>query len=56
MAESSNSEVIGMGINNLFSKNHLDLKTQICEKFFNIQLTEDFANQISGTFEPDLEL
>ncbi len=56
ITESSNPEVIGMGVNNCFSKNHLDLKTQICEKFFNVQLLEEFATQISGNFEHENKL
>jgi len=48
--------VIGIGINNAFTKNHLDLKTQVCEKFMNVHLTDEFANQITGNFADDSKL
>jgi hypothetical protein len=56
MTESTHSEVIGTGMNNIFTKNHLDLKTSAFEKFLSVHLTEELAAQITGNFEPDVKL
>ncbi len=56
LSEGTHPEVIGIGINNAFTKNHLDLKTQVCEKFLNVHLTDEFAAQITGNFVDDSKL
>ena len=56
MTESTHSEVIGTGINNAFTKHHLDLKTQTFERFLNVHLNEELASQITGNFESDSKL
>ena len=39
---------IGLGVNNCFSRLHLEAKNQLAEKAFNIPLNDDAANQITG--------
>lgn len=56
LSESANQEVIGLGINNCFTKSHLELKTQTFEKFYNVQLSEEIENQITGNFETDSKI
>ena len=56
LSESANQEVIGLGINNCFTKSHLELKTQTFEKFYNVQLSEEIENQITGNFETDSKM
>jgi hypothetical protein len=41
-------EPIGLGINNCLTKNNIDLKIQLTEKAFNLQLNEDSVNQLIG--------
>jgi translation elongation factor EF-4 len=35
-----NSDILGLGINHFFSKIHLDLKQQLIEKLYNVQITD----------------
>lgn len=44
-----NSDIIGLGINHIFSKIHLDLKQQIMEKIYNVQLNDNNNNAHSNT-------
>ena len=41
-------DTIGLGVNNCFSRLHLEAKNQLAEKAFNIPLNDDAANQITG--------
>jgi hypothetical protein len=41
-------EPIGLGTNNCLTKNNIDLKIQLTEKAFNLQLNEDSVNQLIG--------
>ena len=48
----SSIDCIGFGNNNCFSKFHLELKAQICEKWFNnIEITDDLMSSLSGNME-----
>ncbi len=41
MKLTDNAEIIGLGINHFYSKSHLDLKTQLFEKTFNVQANDN---------------
>ena len=41
-------ESMGVGMNNCLTKSNLELKIQLAEKAFNLQLNSDFVNQIAG--------
>ncbi len=41
MKATDNTDIIGLGVNHLYSKSHLDLKTQLFEKTFNVQANEN---------------
>ena len=48
----TNLDCIGFGTNHCFSKFHLELKAQLCEKWFNnLELTDDLMSSLSGNLE-----
>ena len=51
--EATNMESIGLGINNFMTKANLELKMQLAEKAFNLQLTEDAISQVTGVSNID---
>lgn len=44
-----NSDIIGLGVNHIFSKTHLDLKQQMMEKIYNVQLNDNNNNSHPST-------
>ncbi|CAF0942888.1 unnamed protein product [Brachionus calyciflorus] len=41
-------DIIGSGLNNIFTKHHIDFKSQLAEKMFNLKLTEESFSQLNG--------
>ena len=49
------NDVIGMGVNNVINKFGLDLKCQMGEKIFNMQLIEENLSQLNATTDLNLK-